>query len=145
MVAAGRTIMRRLRLSLGVLGVLAVCASVLWIPNGVRGDSTKTVAVTKAPSYTQMNDPKVLIDFMDKRVTDLEQKVATLQKQLAAAQQQAATHTHSYQAPHCTEFTSLVNLQDAVSHPNNHPGMGICFIRAPSGGFPPAQTSAPGK
>jgi hypothetical protein len=137
--------MTRPRRSLEALGILALFAAVLSIPKGSSGDTSKTVAVTKAPSYTQMNDPKVLIDFMDKRVTDLEQKVATLQKQLAAAQQQNATHTHSYHAPQCVEFVSLLNLQAAINNPGAHAGMGVCMLRPLVGGTPPAQTSAPGK
>jgi hypothetical protein len=126
-------------LGTGVLGVLVGVAAT--IPNGLSGDSTKTVAVTKAPSYTQMNDPKFQIDLMDRRVTDLEAKLGALQKQLA----QSAAHTHSYRAPQCVEFVSLLNLQAAINNPGAHAGMGVCMLRPLVGGTPPAQTSAPGQ
>ena len=132
------------------LGALAA-ASLLVVLASSRRESDAQVtsdrisAVQNGPSVSQLNDPKFQMKVMDQRVTDLETKLAAVQKQLATALQQNATHTHSYHAPQCVEFVSLLNLQSAINNPGAHSGMGVCLQRPLVGGTPPSQTSAPGK
>jgi hypothetical protein len=142
-----RTFMTHPRWSLGALAVaslLAVLVSTDRVSNG-QITSDKISVVQNGPSISQLNDPKFQMKVMDQRVTDLETKLAAVQKQLAAALQQNATHTHSYHAPQCVEFVSLLNLQAAINNPGAHAGMGVCMLRPLVGGMPAAQTSAPGK
>jgi hypothetical protein len=131
--------------SLGAL--VAACLLVALVSSSPvsNGQVEKISAVQNGPSISQLNDPKFQLKVMDQRVTDLETKLAAVQKQLATALQQNAAHTHSYHAPQCAEFVSLLNLQAAINNPNAHAGMGVCLIRPLVGGTPMSQTSAPGK
>jgi hypothetical protein len=133
--------MRRISPTFGTALFLLLPAAILSIPARSAPEAAQKISSNLAPSYTQMNDPKVQLAAMDKRVADLEAKLAALQKQVA----QGAAHTHSYHAPQCAEFVSLLNLQAAINNPNAHAGMGVCLIRPLVGGTPTSQTSAPGK